>query len=97
MRPRRIAFDHRVGQPELDGQSDELLLGAVVDVPFDLASLFVLRGDQPLTRRAELLDQANVAQDEARLGREVFHQLVARGSIGSEGGMVTESAPRRSP
>ena len=47
-----------------------------MDVSLDLATLLVLGGDEPLTRRAELLDQANVPKDEAGLGGEVADELL---------------------
>ena len=74
MRLGRVAIDERVGQSELDAERDELLLRAVVDVPLELAPLVVLRGHQPLPRRAQLLDQAHVAKHGSGLGGEVAHQ-----------------------
>jgi hypothetical protein len=50
-----------------------------VEVPFDPAPLLVLRGDQPLPRRPQLLDQPNVAQDEPGLRREVPDELLLGG------------------
>ena len=43
-----VAIDEPFGQAELHRERDELLLRAVVEVAFQLASLFVLRVDQPL-------------------------------------------------
>jgi hypothetical protein len=59
-----------------------LLLGAVVDVALDSAPLVVLRGDDPQPGGlqlgqpgAELLGEADVAQQQAGLGRQVGHEL----------------------
>ena len=49
-----------------------------MQVAFELAAFLVLRGDQALARRAELLDQPHVAEHEARLGREVADQPLLR-------------------
>jgi hypothetical protein len=38
-----------LGEPSLDGQGDQLLLGAVVEVALDPPPLLVLRGDEPLS------------------------------------------------
>jgi hypothetical protein len=45
-RLRGIAFDHRSRQLQLDRERDELLLRAIVQVPFDLPALVVLRRDE---------------------------------------------------
>ena len=45
---RRIALRQLAGEPSLDGERDELLLGAVMDVALQATPLFVLRGDQTL-------------------------------------------------
>jgi hypothetical protein len=44
-------------EAQLHAQSDELLLGAVVEVALDLLSLRVLSSDQPPARRPELVDR----------------------------------------
>ncbi len=64
------------GEPSLDGERDELLLGAVVDVAFQAPAFLVLGGHQALTRRPHVLDQPHVAQDETRLRGQVPHQLL---------------------
>ena len=71
-----------VEQPELDVERDQLLLGAVVQVPLDPLALGVLRFHQPSSGRPQLVDgglqlggQRGVAQDEARLRRQVPQQL----------------------
>ena len=51
-RLRRIPINHRVGQPELHTERDELLLRPVVDVALELAPLSILGGDEALSRRA---------------------------------------------
>jgi hypothetical protein len=40
-----LTFDHALDQALLDLECDELLLGPVVDVAFEPATLGVLRGD----------------------------------------------------
>ena len=71
---RRIPIDHRVGEPELHTERDELLLRPVVDVALELAPLSVLGGDEALSRRAQLFDQPNVAEDRAGLRRKIVHE-----------------------
>ena len=84
-RLRRVAFDQAVGELELHGERDELLLRAVVDVALEPAPLLVLRGDQSLLRGLQvvqpglqLLGQPNVAQHESGLRREIGDQLLVR-------------------
>ncbi len=74
----RVAIDQRVGQPELDAERDQLLLGAIVDVPLELAALGVLGRDQSLARCPQLLDQTNVAQHRTGLRGEVAHEPLPR-------------------
>ncbi len=45
-----------------------------MDVALETASLLVLSSDQPLARSAQVLDEPNVPEDEARLGRQVLHK-----------------------
>ncbi len=73
-------------QAELHRERHELLLGAIVEVALDLATLLVLGLDQPAARRPELIDtllqlrgKPGVAEDEAGLRREIFHELVLGG------------------
>ncbi len=61
-------------QGELDGERDELLLGAVMKVPFDPLPLLILCPHQPPPRRLQIVDrglqlggEADVAKDQARL------------------------------
>ena len=49
-------------------------MGAVVDVALETAPLLVLSSDQPLARGAQVLDEPNVPEHEARLRRQVLHQ-----------------------
>ena len=70
----RIAFRELLEEPELHGERDELLLGAVVDVALQPPALLVLRSDDPLPGRAQLLDQPHVPEHQARLRREIIHQ-----------------------
>ena len=72
-----IALDHRPRQLELNGERDELLLRAIVQVPFDLPALVVLRRNEATSRRPELLDQEHVPKHEAGLRGEVVHQVLA--------------------
>jgi hypothetical protein len=75
-------------QPQLDRQGDQLLLRAVVDVAFELATFFVLRGDQPATGVPEILDEAGVTEHQPGLGREVVDELLLRrvhGIVGRDG------------
>ena len=50
--------DREPARPELDGQRDQVLLGAVVDVALQPPPRLVLRGDQALPGRPQVLDQA---------------------------------------
>src|SRR6185436_634181 len=50
----RIRADRRLGEAQLDGEGDEVLLRAVVDVALEPAAFLVLGGDDPLPRRAQL-------------------------------------------
>ena len=70
-------------QAELDGQRDQLLLGAVVQVPLDPAAFGVLGLGQPAPGREQLVDrgpqlggQLGVAHDQAGLGGQVPEQAV---------------------
>ncbi len=74
-----VLTDHPFGHPNLHRQRDELLLRPVVDVAFQPPALFVLCCDQPLTRRAEVLDQPEVLQDQPGLRGQVREQLVLLG------------------
>ncbi len=73
-----ITVHEGVCEPELHTERHQLLLRAVMDVPFELASLLVLGGDEPLSRRAQLLDQADVPQHRACLRGEVAHEPLPR-------------------
>ena len=80
---RRVALGERAGEPGLHGERHELLLGAVVDVALEPASLAVLCGDEALLRRLQLVEAATqlpgqplVPQHEARLRGEVAHELL---------------------
>ena len=74
----RIRGDGGLGQLELDGQGDQVLLGAVVDVAFQPPPGLVLGGDQPLPGGAQVLDQPGVGQRQPGLGGDVGDQLLAR-------------------
>jgi hypothetical protein len=66
-----IGRDRRLRQAELHSQRDQMLLGAVVDVAFEAAPLFVLRGHDPLPRGAEL---GRLHRDLVQAGLEVGGQ-----------------------
>ena len=51
-------MDQLLCEPKLHGQRDQLLLGPVVQVPFELPPFLVLRGDEPLSRSFQLFDRA---------------------------------------
>ena len=80
--PGRVIGD-RVQQAQLDPQRDELLLGAVVQVPLDPLPLGVLGLDQPSPGRPQVVDrgaqlggQPRVAQHQPGLRSELGQQLV---------------------
>ena len=73
-----IAFDQVLDEPLLDLERDELLLGSVVDVPFEPSTFLVLRGHESLARSTELLDQPDVSEHETRLRREVADETLLR-------------------
>jgi hypothetical protein len=56
LQARRIRISEPLGQLEIDGERDQVLLRPVVELPLDLASLGVRSGDQPRPGCAELLD-----------------------------------------
>jgi hypothetical protein len=70
----------REGTRELEphGQRHELLLRSVVEVPLRSPALLVLRGDETLPGCAQILDQAEVAEDQSGLRRKVFEQFLLR-------------------
>ena len=77
-----VPLHQPVGQLQLHRQGDQLLLRAVVDVPFDPAPLLVLRRDEALLRRLEVreaclqvLGQPHVPQHQSDLGGEVGDEL----------------------
>ena len=79
-------FGGVVEQGELDGERDQLLLGAVVQVALDLLPLGVLGLHQPPPRRPQIIDaglqlggQGDVAQHQPGLGGQVGQQLVFGG------------------
>ena len=82
--PDQVRVVGRFGQQaELDGQRDQLLLGAVVQVPLDPAAFGVLGPGQPAPGREQLLDRGpqlggelGVAHDQAGLGGQVPQQAV---------------------
>ena len=75
-RLRRVAFHHRFGQAQLDRERDELLLSAVMDVPFERAGAFVLCADDPPPGLSKVLDQPNVPEHQSRLRRHVTGELL---------------------
>src|SRR5439155_3708420 len=77
-----IATDEAAGQVQLHRERHQLLLSSVVDVALDAATLLVLRGDQALPGRLELLDQPDVSEDQPGLRGEVLDELLLRWSKG---------------
>jgi hypothetical protein len=57
-----IAGGQLLCETHLHTQRDQLLLGAVVQVPLQSAASLVLCRDEALPRRLELFDQPNVAE-----------------------------------
>ena len=51
----RVVGDDVAGQAEVDGQGDQVLLGAVVEVALDPAPLGVAAGDDPGPRLAQVV------------------------------------------
>jgi hypothetical protein len=86
-----------LGHADRQGDADQALLGAVVDVALQAAALLVLGGDDALARRPELLNQPDVAQRQAGLGGQVGQQRVLGGGEGLAGGFGEVSAPSSSP
>ena len=64
---RRIRIDVHVREPDFDGQGHQVLLRPVVDVAFQPPPRLVLRGDNPLPRRPQVLDQAHIRQHQPSL------------------------------
>ena len=90
-------------ETRLDGEGDELLLGAVVEVALYFAPLLILRGDESLAGRgareprSELGGQADVPEHESRLGRELGEQLSSAGVSGIVRRNLHAITPRSSP
>ncbi len=83
---RGIALEHRLRQPHLHAQRHQLLLRSVVDVALETPSLLVLRGDESALRRLQFVEplsqrlrQADVAQHQPGLRREIGDQLLLGG------------------
>ena len=72
----RLPADEGGREPRLDGEGDELLLRAVVQVALQAPSLLVLSRDQPLARRTEILDEPGVPKNQSGLRGEIGHQLL---------------------
>src|SRR5918995_2562889 len=72
--PAVLLSDERGGEALLHRERHELLLYTVVDVALDPPSLRVLRRDEPLTRCPEVLDEADVAENETGLNRQVLDE-----------------------
>jgi hypothetical protein len=78
---RRVSLHQPFQKPELHRERHEPLLRAVVEVPLELPALFVLRGDQPLARRAELLDRVQQVLGEPRVPH---HEPGLRGQVADQ-------------
>jgi hypothetical protein len=48
---RRVLINRHPGEPELDGEGHQILLGSVVDVAFQAPPHLILRGHKALPRR----------------------------------------------
>jgi hypothetical protein len=84
----RRCLQHLTCQPSVDGNGDEVLLGAIVDVALEPAPFGILRGDDALARRSqffglpgelseprlELERQTNVGERGTRLCRQIRQQ-----------------------
>ena len=100
----RVPLDQVVGEPELHGERDQLLLRAVVDVALEPPALRVLRGDQPLLRGLQVLQpclerlgQPDVASTSPAWAARSAISFSSDGETGSLDGLRTASAPRSSP
>src|SRR2546426_6019418 len=74
---RRISIHEGLRKALLHRERDQLLLRPVMDIALERLRSFVLRGDDPTTRLAQLLDQSDVSQHERGLRRDVFNQAHA--------------------
>ena len=94
---RRGVVERGRGEIELDGQGDQVLLGPVVQVAFQAPPRLVLRGDQALPGRPEILDQPGVGQDQAACDARSVTRCSPAGRSGSDLGIRIEIAPSRRP
>ena len=82
---RGVPLDESLRESGLHGEGHELLLRPVVDVPFELAALLVLRGHQSLAGRMELVEsfqerlgQSHVPKHQSGLTSEVLDEPIPR-------------------
>jgi hypothetical protein len=87
----------RASKLQPDGQGDQLLLRAVVQVALQAPTLLVLSRDQPLARRAEILDQLGVREHESGFPARSVTSFSSTGDSGSLSGFITVSRPGTSP
>ena len=80
-----------------DLQRDQPLVGAVAQVVFKAVAGLVGGGDQPLPRRPHILDEPDVAQDQACLPGHGLDQRLPGWSQWFRGEAVTRSEPSRPP
>ena len=76
-----VAMRQLSSQPQPDGERHQLLLGSVVDVPLELASFGVLRGDDALAGGPELLQARQQLLGEPNVSE---HQPGTRGQVGRQ-------------
>src|SRR5438874_11146601 len=74
----RIGLDQLLEHLQVDRQSDQVLLRAVMQIPLDVPSLGVLGGDDALPRGAQLFSESNVAES----GSGPRCQIVEQRSLG---------------
>ena len=91
----RIRSDGSLGQPEFDGQGDQVLLGPVVDVAFQPPPRLVLRGDQPLPGCPQVLNQPGVGQRQARPAEATSRKSSPSCSRAADPGPRTPAPARR--
>ena len=88
----RIVADAVAEQAELQGDADEPLLRAVVQVALEPPPLVVAGGDDPLARVLQLADAILVLQRDRRRGADRAHELgilVERGVVEQRGECAT--------
>ena len=83
LRLRGISVDQRPGELELDGERDQVLLRAIVQVPFDRSPGLVSRGDDAPPRRLELIGLTANLVERCLQGRVEPARCVSRRRAGA--------------